>query len=164
MDLTTKKPVLVKVTSQSQVLKLPPQVAQGIAARLKGAATETPAGGPPGGSSGAGAAGAPAESARQGGGGQRPGSIGASPQPGGAQANLQQMLSRMPPATLADFQKGDAVMIVSTEGTNTGAVTAITLVGGVEPILSASPNGGQEMTLSPWNLGTGGGDAAEAGP
>src|SRR5271155_3834713 len=38
-DLTTKKPVTVKVTADSQVRKLPPAVAQRIAARLKG---ETP--------------------------------------------------------------------------------------------------------------------------
>src|SRR5438270_1529113 len=31
MDLASKKPVLVKISSQSQVLKLPPQMAQGIA-------------------------------------------------------------------------------------------------------------------------------------
>ena len=55
---------------------------------------------------------------------------------------------------LADLQKGDAVMIVSTQSANAGEVTAIELVGGVEPILTA-PNGGQMMTLSPWNLSGG---------
>jgi hypothetical protein len=45
--------------------------------------------------------------------------------------------------------------VVSTEGTASG-VTAITLVGGVEPILAA-PNGAQQ-TLAPWDLGGGGGD------
>ena len=70
------------------------------------------------------------------------------------------MLSRVPPAKLADFQKGDAVMIVSTAGTESGAVTAITMVGGVEPILEASPNGnGQGMILPPWSLDAPAGDA-----
>ena len=65
----------------------------------------------------------------------------------------QQMLSRAPQIHFADLQKGDAVMIVSTEGTGSGAVTAITLVSGVEPILQASPNGsGQGMILPPWSL------------
>ena len=63
------------------------------------------------------------------------------------------MLSRMPAVTLADLHKGDAVMIVSTEGTASGGVTAITLVSGVEPILQAAPNGRQAMMLSPWSLG-----------
>jgi len=65
----------------------------------------------------------------------------------------------MPPASLADFQKGDAVMIVSTDGSTADTVTAITVLGGVEPILAATPKGGQPMTLSPWSLG-GGGEAA----
>lgn len=72
---------------------------------------------------------------------------------------MTQMLSRLPPATLANLQKGEAVMIVSTEGAVSGEVTAITLLGGVEPILEA-PSGAQTMTLSPWSLSapTGGGD------
>ncbi len=61
-------------------------------------------------------------------------------------------------AKLADLQKGDAVMTVSTQSSNPGEVTAIEIVGGVEPILAAAPSG-REMTLSPWNLG--GGDAGE---
>jgi hypothetical protein len=71
---------------------------------------------------------------------------------------MQQMLSRLPASTLGDFQKGDAVMIVASEGTNGGAPTLITLLGGVEPILQASP--GQASTiLTPWSMSSGGGDA-----
>ena len=149
-DLATKKPVQVKVTSKSQVVKLPAQVAQGFAARLKGAGGEAPAGTAP-------------DAARQGGagGGPRPGG-GAGPgqgggRPGSAQADLQQVVSRMPPTPLTELAKGDAVMIVATQNTNSSEVTAITLLGGVEPILTASPQGGSAMTLSPWSLG--GGDA-----
>jgi hypothetical protein len=72
------------------------------------------------------------------------------------------MLKRMPAVTVADLQKGDAVMVVTTQGSATTQPTAITLLSGVEPILSASPNGNQAaMLLSPWNLG-GGGEAAGA--
>src|SRR2546429_2560424 len=35
---------------------------------------------------------------------------------GGGTADLQQMINRMPAATLADLQKGDAVMVVATQG------------------------------------------------
>jgi hypothetical protein len=69
------------------------------------------------------------------------------------------MLKRMPAVTLADLQKGDAIMIVTTEGSANTQPTAITLLSGVEPILSASPNRAA-MLLSPWNLGGGGGEAA----
>jgi hypothetical protein len=143
-DLKTKKPVLVKVTSDSQLRKLPPMMAQRIAMRLKG----DTAGGPPSGTRG----GAPAT--EQPAGAPASGSGPGGPRPGGA-PDLQQILNRMPQATLADLQKGDAVMIVATEGTASGAVTAITLLGGVEAILASSGSASQAMFMSPWNLGGG---------
>jgi hypothetical protein len=86
---------------------------------------------------------------------------------GGARAggapDFQQLLSRLPASTLADLnlQKGDAVIILATEGTPSGGSTAITLLSGVEPILQAAPSGSQAMMLAPWSLGaTPGGDAA----
>ena len=156
MDLITKKPVLVRISAQSQVTKLTPEIAQSIAARARGAAAGA---GAPG--RGAVAAGAPAGGGRQGGAGRGPGGAGGNARGGGGQGDLQQVVSRMPPATLADLQKGEAVMIVATEGTAAGGVTAIMLVGGVEPIL-ATP-AGAEQTLSPWNLGEGDG-GGDAGP
>lgn len=82
-----------------------------------------------------------------GGAGQRPAGF----QRGGGAGDLQQMLNRLPAVKLGELQKGEAVMIVSTEGAVSGEVTAITLLGGVEPILQA-PSGAQAMTLSPWSL------------
>jgi len=150
-DLLTKKPVLVRISAQSQVTKLTPEAAQGIAARNRGAA------GAPG--PGAAAEGAAAVAGRRGGAGRGAGGAGGNARGGGGQENLQQVVSRMPPAKLADLQKGEAVMIVSTEGSDAGGVTAIMLVGGVEPILAAPA--GAEQTLSPWNLG--GGDGGDGG-
>ena len=142
MDLKTKKPVLVKVTSDSQLRKLPPMMAQRIAMRLKGGETS----GPPNGAGGGAPAAAPTAGVPPSGGG--PGG----PRPGGA-PDLQQILNRMPPATLADLQKGDAVMIVATQGAASGGVTAITLLSGVEAILASSASASQAMFMSPWNLG-----------
>jgi hypothetical protein len=155
MDLITKKPVLVKISAQSQVTKLTPEAAQGIAARARAAGGPRGAGAP---GPGAGAEGAAAVAGRRGGAGRGAGGAGGNAR-GGGQENLQQVVSRMPPATLAGLQKGEAVMIVSTEGTDAGGVTAIMLVGGVEPILAAPA--GAEQTLSPWNLG--GGDGGDGG-
>ena len=54
---------------------------------------------------------------------------------------------------MSDLNKGDAVILVATEGSATSAPTAITLVAGVEPILTAAPAGTNASTiLSPWNL------------
>ena len=79
---------------------------------------------------------------------------------GGGPPDIQQILNRMPPASLTDLQKGDVVMIVSTEGDGVGAVNAITLLAGVEPILTAAPNASQAMMLSPWSLSPGNAEAA----
>jgi hypothetical protein len=65
------------------------------------------------------------------------------------------MLARMPAATLSELQKGDAVMVVTTQGNGKDPLTVITLLGGVEPILRSSPKGSQDMILSPWSLGGG---------
>jgi hypothetical protein len=144
-DLVTKKTVVVKVTAQSQVRKLSPATAQIIAARLKGAGAS---------GSGTGSPTTPADAPRLG------GTPGAGARSGNAPADFQQIINRAPAAKLSDLQKGDAVMIVSTASPGSNDVTAITMLGGVEPILQASPSGAQAMVLSPWNLG-GGGDAGE---
>lgn len=65
--------------------------------------------------------------------------------------DFQQMLNRMPAITLSELHKGDAVLIVATEGTGSSS-TAITLLSGVEPILQAAP-ASQGMMLTPWSLG-----------
>jgi hypothetical protein len=78
----------------------------------------------------------------------------------GGAPDFAQMLNRMPVTTLADLHKGDAVLIVTTEGSASGGGTAITLLSGVEPILQAAPSGSQAMMLAPWSLGGApGGDA-----
>jgi len=149
MDLTSKKSVVIKVTGESQLRKLPPPMAQRIAARLKGSSGD----GPP-----AAAGQRPAEpSATNGIAPKHSAGRPDSGQPAQGPSDLQQALSRMPAASLSDLNKGDAVMIVATSGTQDGGATAITLLAGVEPILEASPNGGQSI-LSPWSLSSPGGD------
>jgi hypothetical protein len=154
-DLQTKKPVTVKIGSDSQLRKLPPMMAERIAARLKGPAPS--AGAAPNGSASAQAAqpspqheGPPAGEAANHGGAFHNGP-----------PDFQQILSRMPAVTLPELQKGDAVMIVATEGSPATPPTAITLLSGVESILSASPGDSRAaMTLSPWSLGMPSGDTA----
>jgi hypothetical protein len=176
-DLLAKKAVTVRVTPDTQLRKLPPLMAQGIAARLRGTPSEVPAAA--GGNSTAsatpnpgGAVAAAAQPGGQGGQGGQPGGAGGAPGPGGARAggargggDLQQMLSGLPAQTLADLQKGDAVMIVTTatDGAQENSVTAITLLAGVEPILQASPAGGASNLFAQWSLG-GGAPAGDAAP
>ena len=111
-DVATKKSEVVKISPDSQLRKLPPQMAQAIAARLKG---------------------------------------------GG---DLQQLLGRLPAAPLSDFQKDDVVMIVATGAGKDPQVTAIKVLGGVEPLLQATTQEQASSILTPWSLSNGGGDAA----
>jgi hypothetical protein len=151
LDLATQRPATLRIIADSQLRKLPPMIAQRIAARLRrDSAGSPPAAAVHGGSSSEAASAGPASSNTNGG----------SLRSGGP-PDFQQMLKRLPTVPLADFQKGDAVMIVATQGTESTQPTAITLLSGVEPILSASPGSGRAaMLLSPWNLG--GGEAAAA--
>jgi hypothetical protein len=163
-DAIGKSAVVVKVSPDSQMKKLPAEMAQRIAMRLKGAGA--------GGRDQPDASGQGQSKNRQ---AAEPGANGARPGretqagrgPGGEQGgngppDLQRMLSRLPDSTLADLQKGDAVMIVATEGGDADAVTAITLLAGVDAILTAAPNQSASTLLSPWSLSTGGeGEAAQ---
>ena len=126
-DLATKKLVTIHITGDAQIRRLPDMMARMLAARLK-----TPAGGP---------------------------SAATPPQNHGGPGNggdPQQMLSRAPAIQLADLKKGDAVMVVSTDGTS--EVTAISLLAGVEPLLEAPA---AQNLLSNWSMGSSAAEAAQ---
>jgi hypothetical protein len=66
------------------------------------------------------------------------------------------MLDHAPAITLADLKAGDAIMVKTTAGKGSGPGTAVMLIAGVEPILTAAPNATRDI-MSGWNLGGGGG-------
>ncbi|HUZ93714.1 MAG TPA: DUF5666 domain-containing protein [Edaphobacter sp.] len=148
-DLATKKTMTVQVTADSNVRKLPPQAAARFATRAKGDASA----GHPGGARPA----ATAEGASDSQGGEE--------QRRSAGMDLSQMLSRLPTESLSDLKVGDAVMIVASQQTpGSPDVSAVTLLSGVEPILSATPKGAAAMNLSPWQVGGGEPDAGGGSP
>jgi hypothetical protein len=155
-DLIAKASVVVKISSESQMKKLPADMAQHVAMRLKGgangdqSATSQNANAPQNGST------APANgsNAHQGSGDK---SGGTGTQARGGASDVQRMLSRLPSSTLADLQKGEAVMIVATGDNSSAEVTAITLLAGVEAILTAAPARSASL-LSPWSLNASGGE------
>jgi hypothetical protein len=121
-DLATKKVVTVTLTGGSDLRRIPAMMAQRLAASMKGTA---------GGATG---------------GFQRPGGAGR------AGADLSSMITRLPTEKVGGLKAGEAVMIVaSSEASDPNKSTAVTLVVGVEPILTAAPEG--DMTLSPWSIG-----------
>jgi hypothetical protein len=70
------------------------------------------------------------------------------------------MIDRTPAIKISDLMTGDAVIISSTAGATADQVTAITILAGVEPILTKP--GTREMSLGDWNMG-GGGDLGGIG-
>lgn len=143
-DLATKKAVVIHITADSRMHKLPEEMAQELAMRMKRKPRNH-----------AGASGHSEEHA-------------GSRQDGGAQqqrqgsGDLSQMLQRTPVVQISELHKGDDVMIVATQGTPDSA-TAVTLLAGVEPILRASPSASQSMFSASWSLGGGGSSGDEGG-
>jgi hypothetical protein len=122
-DLATKKPLTIKVNSDSTLKKLPQPMAAMLARRYRpGGATV--AGDPPAGA-----------------------------------GDIQTTLDRLPLLPLQDLKQGDAIMVSTTQGSDPTHVTAIMLLAGVEPLLTASPTATRDI-MSGWNL-SGGGDPSQ---
>jgi hypothetical protein len=153
-DLATKKQVTIKISPDSQVRKLPENMARMLAAVLNGngfggrggaggaEGGQAPAAAPDGGGNG-GPGGGP--------GGRRPGFGG-----GGNGFDAHAMLSRAPLAKLDDLKKGDAIMVVATN--DSMGVSAITVMAGVEPLLEAPA---ASQNLLNWSLNTGAPEGAQ---
>jgi hypothetical protein len=164
-DLVAHKPVTIHITQDTNMRRLPPAMATMLARRNgggegapsgagDGARREGPAKaegipGPPrpdgaktNGQPGAG--GPPGEHGQwQGGGGMRRGGM-----------DFQDILEKMPPMALGDLKAGDAIMLSAASGGDSGRVTAINLLAGVEPLLTAAPQGGQQI-FGNWNFDMG---------
>ena len=138
-DLATKKSLTVKVDADSTMRKLPEMMARGLARRYapgaaqgEGAGAAGPGGYPGGGRGGMG---------------------------GGRSGDVSQMLDNLPALPISELKPGDAIMVSTTQGTDSGKVTVIMLLAGVEPLLTASPTATRDI-MSGWNLG-GGGDTGQ---
>jgi len=136
-DLATKKPLSIKIDADSTMRKLPEQAARMLARRYAPGGTQEQD--------------APAAAAG------RAGMAGGPGGRGGRGGDLSQMLDSLPSMPISELKPGDAIMVSTTQGSDPGRVTAITLLAGVEPLLTASPTATRDI-MGGWNLG-GGGDA-----
>jgi hypothetical protein len=165
-DLVTKKQVTIRMGAETQMRRLPDRMATFIAMRLKGQTGGYGGGAyggaarPPNAAAGNATAGSPATSSAGGNaGGAGPGAQrgpGGGAGAGGGMGDLSQALSRAPTVKLSDLQKGEAVMVVSTQAESD--VTAITVLAGVEPLLEAPAS--QDL-LSNWSMGSSAPEAAQ---
>jgi hypothetical protein len=159
-DLVAHKPVTIRITADSAMRRLPPMLATMLARRVQGTAAQAAAqaagtgarpasvaegvpGPPRADGPKPGAGGPPAEQEQGAGGGMRRGNM-----------DFQDMLERLPPLKLEDLKAGDAVMLSGSNGADPARVTAINLLAGVEPLLTAAPKGGQQIFGS-WNFDIG---------
>lgn len=146
-DLATKNPMTLKITADSNLRKLPLQMAQMLAAQNR----------PPEDNAGPGGRGGGAPQGRGGDGRGGPGGPGRGR--GGAN-DLGQILDRSPVVALADLKadpkNGDAIIVLGTVGKSSDQLNVITMLAGVEPILTKP--GTREMSLGAWSIGGGGGE------
>lgn len=146
-----KRPLTIVVNQDSNLRRLPPMMAQMLAARAagngQGRGGQRPPGQTPGGEPGAGGGGGGGrgEGGGGGGGGRRMG--------GGF--DPQDMLERMPQLSLAELKPGDMIVVSSTSSADPARLTAIALVAGMDAVINAiaarpaTPNvgGGQDLGL-----------------
>ena len=130
-ELGTDKPLVIKLTADSQ-LKQMPNFGGMMAGGQPGGGAPRPGGaqagpgpgvkviGPgPGGAPGATPGGGPMMVMR----------------PGGSPPDLAQMIERMPAAKLEDLKPGETIVVSSTKGANAGEITAITLLANADMLI-----------------------------
>ncbi|MGI8734521.1 MAG: hypothetical protein ACR2LM_14605 [Pyrinomonadaceae bacterium] len=124
-----KQPLTIVVKQDAVLRKFPADGGMG-GAMMRPSGGANPGGGQP--------AGGPPQG-RPGGGGMR----------GGGGFNIQEMLERLPAASLTDVKVGEMIIVSSTKGADPTRLTAISLLSGAEPLLAMiaarqpQPSGGQ---------------------
>ena len=132
-NLETKKPLIVKVTADSTLKRIPAEMGPMLARMQQGSTVAAP--------------GAPAAVSP---------SAGAAPpaaRAGGRGGDFSQMVERMPVFALSELKPGDAIIVASSAGSDPGHITAITLLAGAEPLLTApaGPAGNRQLNAA-WNF------------
>jgi hypothetical protein len=153
-DTQTKSQIVVTLTDDSAVRRLPPPVAAMLAKRLSpgskpGAAnnpepTPEAASGPSAGASQPDAGDAAARPS-----GRPPGS-------GRNGGDISQMLERLPKIPASELKIGEPVIISGGSGDDKTHLTAINVISGVEPLFASSPSSaGRSSALGMWSLDIG---------
>lgn len=133
-DARTKKDVVVELGSFSVLKKFPEEMAQRLTQFGGGNAPGQggrPASGQPGAQPGA------ARPAGQPGAG-RPGGEGGAMRMGGARGGIDDMFERLPVIAVTDLKPGDVIAVSSSKNGNDQKVTAIKVLAGVGPFLTAA--------------------------
>ena len=124
-DLDKKQPVMISLTPNSSIRKLPPEMASRLARGLNSTA------------------GAPSE--RSG--------LEARPASRGPRAvDMAQLLQRLPPLTSSSIKLGDALVVSGALASDKSSLIAADIIAGVEPIFQAAPQRQGQALSSDWSL------------
>ncbi len=169
-NLQTKKPVIVKVNADSTLKRVPQEMGFILTRMAQGGNTVTAPGGMSGVEHGPGRPDAPHGGTPAGASGDHPrvpqsaaggpgGHPGAGMAPGGRTGgwvghggDFSQMVERMPVFSLSELKPGDAIIVASSVGPDPGRVTAITLLAGVEALLTAPAGQTNRQLNASWNF------------
>src|SRR5205085_3858970 len=155
-DNQTKQPLTVLISQDSSLRRLPEQMAQMMAMRGQGGAGGPGmfGGGRPGGPGGQPPAngqpptgGPPQQTGEQGG-------MGARRMGGGGGFDMQAMLERLPPTTVAELKPGDVIIVSSTTGADPTRLTAINVIAGADALLAMMQTRPQQTGPAGANLGS----------
>jgi len=128
-DLASKKPVTIRVNATSVLKQLTPPLAESLSRRYGAGGSTGSQNGQPARADASGGRGRPA-----------------------ASGDLGQVMDRLPALEMTELKPGQALMISGSAGTDAGELTAITLLAGVEPLLTASPTATRDI-MAGWNFG-----------
>jgi hypothetical protein len=147
-NIRTHQPITVTFTDDSNVRRLPPAMATGLARRMRGGSGRN---GVAEGGAAPGEVG-PGSASKEASAGPRPG--------GGANGDMSQMLERLPKTSLSDLKPREQVVISGGVGEDKSHLTAINVIAGVEPLFAApkeggGKRGGNNVDLSGWSLDVG---------
>ena len=168
-NLQTKKPVVVKVNADSTLKRVPQEMGFMLARMVQGGNTVAAPGTGNGTGNGTGHVPGGPEGPSSGPAGDRPrmaqgaapavagvppgdGMVPGGPRGGSRAGDFSQMVERMPVFNISELKLGDAIMVASSVGPDPGRVTAITLLAGVEPLLTAPAGQANRQMNASWNF------------
>jgi hypothetical protein len=129
-DLASKKPITIRVNATSVLKQLTPAIASALSQRYGTGGSARSQNGAPAGEN------TPERAGR----------------PRAGSGDLGQVLDRLPAVEISALKPGQALMISGSAGTEASQLTAITLLAGVEPLLTASPTATRDI-MAGWNFG-----------
>lgn len=73
--------------------------------------------------------------------------------PAGMRMDPAKLLEAQPAIKLSDLKPGDAIVVTGSAAGDMSKLSAMTLVAGVEPILTAAPKSGADPLGGSWSFG-----------